>query len=107
MTATAARTELAIHGFTHDRFAAWKNAVDDVVARWKERRHRNAAVAAAFDQLRGDTSSYYFHAQAKVPAEPVVLQALNRPGRSAEDPPDPADLTSEGFCPVPQCLFGP
>ena len=95
-SAAAARTELAIHGFTPDRFAAWKDAVDEAVARWQERHHRSAAVAAALDQLRGDTSSYYFHAQAKVPAEPVVLQALNRPGRSAEDPPDPADLTSVG-----------
>jgi len=93
-SAAAARIALAAQGLSLANLQAWKAAVDSAVAGWAERHRRAAGVAAALDQLRGDTSSYYFHAQAKAPAEPIILKSLNRPGRAAGDTPEPADLAS-------------
>ena len=92
--AANARAALALLGLSPATVQAWQATVGAAVASWANRHQRSADVAAALDQLRGDTSSYYFHAQAKAPAPPVILRSLHRPGRPAGDSLDPADLSS-------------
>ena len=94
LSAASARAALSTLGLTPATLQAWRSAVDDAVAGWTERHQRSADIVAALDQLRGDTSSYYFHAQAKAPAQPVTLKTLNRPGRAVSAPCDAADLST-------------
>lgn len=75
--------------------SAWRQAVSNVLDKWQSMTTRAFEAAQTLDQLFSDTSSYYFHAQARQPHAPTTLTTLNRPGRSPTDDPEPADLTND------------
>lgn len=73
-------------------FNAARLADIGVRSAWKQFFAPGRAAAANLEQLAADTSSYYFHAQAKAPPQPFVIRQLNRPGRQQGEPPDPVLL---------------
>ena len=70
----------------------WLAQKDSAAAAWRALFAPARAVAATLDQAKGDTSSYYYHQQARVRHEATLIASLNKPGRSPSDPPQPESL---------------
>ena len=75
-----------------DALTAAQLASVAVRAAWRQVSAAGRAAAAHLDHLAADTSSYYFHAQAKAPARPCIITQLNRPGRRPGEPADTVRL---------------
>lgn len=78
-----------------DLLAAWQQAARSAAREWQEIAGRTYGAAQTLDHLFSDTSSYYFHSQARQPTPPTVIKTLNRPGRDPADPPGTADLANQ------------
>ena len=95
--ATQARHCL-LHTTSPGLFTLWSVAARDAsvaaVQAWQRLASPGLAAAAALEQHFGDSSSYYFHQQARTPHAPTVIKRLNRPGRAALADPAAADLST-------------
>lgn len=74
--------------------AAASAASRAVADAWGAHSAQSLLAADILDHLYGDSSSFYFHTQAKPPHPRTVIAALNRPGRLDSDPADTARLDS-------------
>lgn len=79
-------------------FSSWAQAASVVSVAASQAWQRLASVgseaAASLDQLFGDSSSYYFHQQARPLRTPHVVRRLNRPDRAADADPGTVDLST-------------
>ena len=75
-------------GLVHE----WQSAVGRATAAWQALAAVSLGAAAVLDHLAADTSSYYFHAQAKAAHTPNTIRVLHKPGRPAGSDPMPAVL---------------
>ena len=98
----------ALHLLTHCSSMAafpaclqrWRDAVAAATTAWQQLAARPRQIVDVLDHMFGDSSTYYFHAQARAPHPPSLITTLNRPGRAPDAPPDTADLTTRDGCSV-------
>jgi exonuclease III len=70
----------------------WLAQKENAAEAWRALFEPARIVAATLDQLKGDTSSFYYHQQAREFFDTTTLVSLNKPGRSSIDPPQPKSL---------------
>ncbi|KAG1651929.1 hypothetical protein FOA52_010300 [Chlamydomonas sp. UWO 241] len=73
----------------------WLAQKDNAAAAWRALSALAWDVAATLDQNRGETSSYYFHHQAREMHTVTTMLSLNRPVRAPTDSPDAASFVSD------------
>ncbi|KAG1654477.1 hypothetical protein FOA52_006838 [Chlamydomonas sp. UWO 241] len=73
----------------------WLAQKDNAAAAWRALSASAWDVAATLDQNKGETSSYYFHHQAREMHTVTTMLSLNRPGRAPTDSPDAASFVSD------------
>ncbi|KAG1676214.1 hypothetical protein FOA52_006431 [Chlamydomonas sp. UWO 241] len=73
----------------------WLAQKDNAAAAWRALSALAWDVAATLDQNKGETSSYYFHHQAREMHTVTTMLSLNRPGRAPTDSPDAASFVSD------------
>jgi exonuclease III len=74
---------------------AWRAAEEAAKAAWAAVLRPVKEAAEMVDQAAGEASSYYFFSRAKVRSPPEHISVLNRPGRPADAPPEPAATDTE------------
>ncbi|KAG1652163.1 hypothetical protein FOA52_009259 [Chlamydomonas sp. UWO 241] len=73
----------------------WLAQKDNAAEAWRALSALAWDVAATLDQNKGETSSYYFHHQAREMHTATTMLSLNRPGRAPTDSPDAASFVSD------------
>ncbi|KAG1652388.1 hypothetical protein FOA52_009253 [Chlamydomonas sp. UWO 241] len=73
----------------------WLAQKDNAAAAWRALSALAWDVAATLGQNKGETSSYYFHHQAREMHTVTTMLSLNRPGRAPTDSPDAASFVSD------------